>query len=137
MEPAMPFDNAESLMRALLAATKSSQVRTILDEVGDHTNVELDVPFGPFQLCWHPFGNNPLNESSVGLGKKPGRSLTERVTNAIDAVLEDRAPAGVTLPTSARAAAQQWFGRPVSGPGDGLFNKCDYSPHGHDRRFAV
>jgi hypothetical protein len=133
----MPFDNAESLMRALLVATKSSQVRTILEEVGDHTNVELDVPFEPFQFCWHAFGNNPLNESSVGLGKKPGRSLTERITNATDAILEDRAPTGVTLPRSARAAAQQWFGRPVSGPDDGLFNNWDYSSHGYDRRFAV
>jgi hypothetical protein len=42
----MPFDNAESLMRALLAATKSSDIRHILDEIGDHPNVELDTPFG-------------------------------------------------------------------------------------------
>ena len=133
----MPFDNAETLMHALLAATKSSDVRHILDEVGDHPNVELDTPFGPFQFCWHAFGNKTSNASSIGLGKKPGRSLTERITNATDAILEDRAPTGVTLPTSARAAAQQWFGRPMSGPGDGLFNKWDYTSHGYDRRFAV
>jgi hypothetical protein len=132
----MPFENAESLMRALLTATKSSQVRTILDEIGDHAGAELDQPFGPFNFCWHAFGNNPSNISSIGLGTKPGRSLTERVTNAIDAVLEDRAPSNVTLPNSARLAAQQWFGRPVSGPDDGMF-KWDYSEGGNDRRYSV
>lgn len=132
----MPFDNAESLMQALLAATKSSEVRAILDEIGDQAAVELDQPFGPFQFCWHPFGSNPSNISSIGLGTKPGRSLTERLTNAIDAILEDRAPATVALPQSARAAAQQWFGRPISGPNEGMFT-WDYSEHGYDRRFSV
>lgn len=76
----MPFDNAEALMRALLAATKSSDVHCILEEIGDHANVELDQPFGPFQFCWHPFDDNPSNLSSIGLATKPGRSLTERIT---------------------------------------------------------
>ncbi|WP_422930856.1 hypothetical protein [Singulisphaera sp. PoT] len=124
-------------MRSLIAATKSSDIRKILEEIGDHQNVELDVPFGDFKFCWHPFGNKMSNASSIGLGKKPGRSLTERITNATDAVLEDRAPQGVAPPNSARAAAQQWFGRPISGPGDGLFNKWDYAAHNYDRKFAV
>src|SRR4051794_2554019 len=126
----MPIDNAESLLRVLLAATTSAQVRHILEQVGDYANVELDQPFGPFQFCWHPFGNRESNISSIGLGTKPGRSLTERLTNAMDAILEDRAPAEVALPRSAREAAQQWFGRPVSGPEDGLFN-WDYSEHAY------
>ena len=55
----------------------------------------------------------------------------------MDAILEGRAPANVaTLPRSARDAAQQWFGRPVSGPEDGLFN-WSYSDHGYDRRISV
>jgi len=119
---AMSFENAEDLMRALLAAKSNADVRAMLDAIGDHPSLGLDEPFGPFQFSWHPFGDNPSNISSIGLGTKPGRSLTERITNAIDAVLEDRTPSGVSLPNSARAAAQQWFGRPISGPDDGLFN---------------
>lgn len=132
----MPFDNAEDLMRALLAAKSNSDICGILNEIGDHQNLSLDEPFGAFQLCWHPFGDNPSNISTIGLGTKPGRSLTERYSNGIDAVLEDRAPDGVDLPRSARAAAQQWFGRPVSGPDDGLFN-WDYAEQGNDRRFSI
>jgi Histidine kinase-, DNA gyrase B-, and HSP90-like ATPase len=132
----MPIADAESLLQALLAATTSGQVRNILEQVGDYANVELDQPFGPFQFCWHAFGNKESNLSSIGLGTKPGRSLTERLTNAMDAILEDRAPTDVALPQSAREAAQQWFGRPVSGPEDGLFN-WDYAEHGYDRRTAV
>ncbi|MCS6896459.1 MAG: hypothetical protein NZM29_00670, partial [Nitrospira sp.] len=37
---------------------------------------------------------------------------------------------------SPREAAQRWFGRPVSGPEDGLFN-WNYSEHDYDRRIAV
>ncbi len=132
----MPFDNAESLLRALLSSIKSSDIRKILEEIGDYGSAELDQPFGPFQFCWHAFGNNPSNISSIGLGTKPGRSLTERYTNGTDSIFEDRAPAGVPLPRSAREAAQQWFGRPVSGPEDGLFN-WNYSEHDYDRRISV
>lgn len=132
----MAFQNAEDLMRALLAAKTNVDIRAILDAVGDHQNLGLNEPFGPFQFSWHPFGDNPSNISSIGLGTKPGRSLTERITNAIDAVLEDRTPPNVALPTSARAAAQKWFGRPISGPDDGLF-KWDYSEHDHDRHFSI
>ncbi len=132
----MPFENAEGLLRALLAATTSDDYRKILEDIGDHAHVELDEHFGPFNLSWHAFGNNESNNSSINLATKPGRSLTERITNATDAILEDRARENVALPQSARDAAQQWFGRPVSSPDNGLFN-WDYSEGGYDRRIAV
>ena len=132
----MPFDNAESLLKALIAATTSDEYRKILEEIGDHGNVELDEPFGPFTLAWHPFGNNESNNSSINLATKPGRSLTERITNAMDAILEDRARDKVALPQSARDAAQQWFGRPITSSDNGLFN-WDYAAGGYDRRIAV
>lgn len=132
----MPFENAESILRAFLAATSSSEFRNILNEIGDHSNVNLDEAFGPFHLYWHAFGNNPSNISSIGLGTKPGRSLTERLTNAIDAILEDRVRPNVELPRSAREAAKQWFGRPITGPEDGLF-KWNYGSQSYDRRIAV
>src|SRR5262249_4775986 len=107
----MPITNACDLLGALLAARTCEDVRHILEGIGDHAQLDLDQPFGPFNLCWHAFGNNPSNQSSIGLGTKPGRSLTERLTNAIDAILEDRVPANVPPPHSAREAAQLWFGR--------------------------
>jgi hypothetical protein len=132
----MPITNAEGLLQALLGATTPEAVRNILEEVGDFANAELDEPFGPFQFCWHAYGDNQSNISSIGLATKPGRSLTERLTNAMDAILEGRAGPNIVPPNSPRDAARQWFGRPVSGPEDGLFN-WDYAEHDYDDRIAV
>jgi hypothetical protein len=130
----VPITDAKGLLGTLLAATTPAAVRAALEQVGDHADVELDRPFGPLDLRWCPFGNNLSNFSTIGLARHPGRSLTERLTNAADAILEDRRPTGVSPPNSPRDAAQQWFGRPVSGPDDGLFN---WNPAGLDRRICV
>jgi hypothetical protein len=132
----MAIDSPKSLLEALLKATANAEVRSVLDEVGDSADIGLDTPFGSLGLQWHAFGDNLSNVSSIGLGTKPGRSLTERLTNATDALLEDRAPPNVATPTSARNAAKTWFGRPISGPDDGLF-KWDYSGCDIDRRISV
>ena len=132
----MSIDNNDDLLNALLGATTPDAVRAILADLGDFADAELDKPFGRFNLCWHGYGDNQSNISSIGLGTKPGRSLTERLTNAMDAILEDQVQPGVTPPRSPRLAAKEWFGRPVSGREDGLF-KWDYSEHDYDRRFAV
>src|SRR5256885_5209551 len=128
----MKITTIPELFRALVRATSHSDVRAILAAIGDYADNGLDQTFGPLNLCWHAFGNNPSNLSTIGLGTKPGRSLTERVTNAMDAILEDRAAPYVALPPSPRVAAQQWFGRPVSGPTDGLFN-WSFAEYGYDR----
>lgn len=132
----MAIDSTKSLFEALVRATRNEEVRGILEEIGDSSEATLDVPFGRFKFHWHAFGNNPSNISTIGLGTKPGRSLTERVTNAIDALLEDRVQVAVAPPTSPRLAAKAWFNRPISGPDDGLF-KWDYSAFGIDRRISV
>lgn len=132
----MPAPDTRNLLNNLIAATTPDAVRAVLDALGDHADVDLDKPFGPFGLCWHAYGNNLSNISSIGLATKPGRSLTERITNATDAILEDQVRPGVTPPRSPREAARQWFGRPVSGPEDGLF-KWEYEDHGYDRRISV
>src|SRR5947199_10636826 len=115
----MPIADAESLLQALLVATTSGQVRNILEQVGDYANMELDQPFGPFQFCWHAFGNKESNLSSIGLGTRPGRSLTERLPNGMVGIREEHAPADVALPHSAGEPAQHWLGPPVSGAQDG------------------
>ena len=132
----MEFSNLNEVLSALLGTTYENDVRQILLGLGDHPEAAIDQEFGKFKLCWHPFGNNASNISTVNLGTKPGRSLTERLTNAIDALLEDRVAPGVVTPRSARDAAKQWFGRPVTGPDDGMF-KWSFSEHGYDRRIAA
>jgi hypothetical protein len=120
----------------MLSETSSDGMRAILREIGDYSDIGLDERFGPFDFIWHSFGDNPSNLSTIGLATRAGRSLTERLTNAMDAILEDRAPSSTPMPPSARAAAKQWFDRPVSGPDEGLF-KWAYSDVGYDRRINV
>lgn len=124
------------LLNSLVRAIDGRELSRIMAELGDSADIGLDTPFGEYDLCWHAFGNNPSNISTIGLGTKPGKSLSERITNAIDAILEDRAQSldVASLPTSPRIAAQEWFGRPMTGPEQGLFAGL---PGQTDRRIAV
>ena len=131
----MAIPDLGALLSCLVATTSTIEVREVLKQVGDRSELGLDEPFGA-DFRWHAFGDNPSNLSTIGLGTKPGRSLTERLTNAMDALLEDRVSPGISLPNSPRLAALQWFGRPVSGPDNGLF-KWSYSAEGIDRRIDV
>lgn len=132
----MPIKTLSDLLSRLLHESSSPAVKSILDEIGDTSNMGLDVPFGDLSLFWHPYGGNNSNYSSVGLGTKSGRSLTERITNAIDAVLEDRASTSPSKPSSPQRAASEWFGRPVTGADSGLYS-WEYSDGQYDRKVAV
>lgn len=133
----MPITTMDQLFNALLGASTTEELAAVLADIGDHPGLEINQPFGQFELEWHPFGDSLSNISSTGLATKSGRSITERVTNAMDAILEDRVPSGVTsLPGSCREAAAQWFGRHVTGPDDGLF-RWNFSQHGFDRLVNV
>ncbi len=124
------------LLNSFLASRTNNDVQQLLASIGDRPDCALDERFGTYDLAWHAFGNNTSNLSTIGLGTKPGKSLTERVTNAIDAIIEDRRPIGIEEPRSPRLAAQQWFGRPQTAANDGLF-RWSYSGSGIDRRIAV
>ena len=126
----------DELLRAFLGCTTNRDIQSVLTLIGDRADLTLDEQFGPHKFFWHPFGNNASNLSTIGLGTKPGKSLSERVTNAIDAIIEDRRPPGIEPPHSSRLAVQQWFGRPVSSASDGLY-KWSYTGTGIDRRIAV
>ena len=132
----MAITSVEQLFEALLQTTQTHEVRAILTDIGDSSESALDKPFGPLNLQWHAFGDSTSNMSTVGLASKAGRSLTERITNMFDAVLEDRRPHSIVPPRSPRLAAQQWFGRQVTGPGEGLFN-WKYATTGIDKRLHV
>lgn len=133
---ALEVTSLETLYAALLQTTSPTDVRRILESIGDRAEIAPDEPFGPLGLTWHPYGDTTSNISTIGLATKPGRSIGERLTNAMDALLEDRAAPGIPLPGSPREAAQAWFGRPITGPDDGLYN-WKYGGTGADRKIYV
>lgn len=132
----MTINSLHELFQQLLIATTPQEVKDILSEIGDVTDIGLDRPFGKFQLHWHPYGNKTSNYSTIGLASKPGRSLTERITNGIDAVLEGHSLNAATIPTSPQAAVNEWFGRPYSSAGAGIFN-WKYEQGNNDRKVGV
>ena len=87
----MGNDDAADLLGRLLAAKSADAVRAILTSLGDTVGTQIGERIGNSPYAWHPFGNNLSNISTIGLSTKPGRSLTERLTNAMDALIEDRA----------------------------------------------
>jgi hypothetical protein len=132
----MGIQSIDALFEALLATTSTATVREILEGLGDHADITPDEKLGKLGLQWHAFNDSLSNFSTIGLGTKPGRSLTERLTNAMDAVLETRAKVGTPSPSSCREAAKQWFGRPVTGPDEGLFN-WNFSEKDYDRQVEL
>ncbi len=132
----MAINSVQELFNELLKATTPTDVKNILAEIGDVTDIGLDRPFGKLNLHWHAYGNKTSNYSTIGLASKPGRSLTERITNAIDAVLEAHSLNASTLPTSPQTAVNEWFGRPYSSSEAGIFN-WKYEQGNYDRKVGV
>jgi hypothetical protein len=133
----MPRVDLKAFFDSLVVAQRPEQVASLLSDIGDSTEHGLDEELGDSGLLWHAVGNDAGNLSAINLATKPGRSLTERITNGIDAMLELRARL-ITgdLPKNPRQAASAWFGRPVSGPDQGLYT-WDYSEHDDDRAIHV
>jgi hypothetical protein len=132
----MAINSVQELFQQLLKATTPQEVKNILTEIGDVTDIGLDRPFGKLQLHWHAYGNKTSNYSTIGLASKPGRSLTERITNGIDAVLEGHSLNAATTPTSPQSAVNEWFGRPYSSADAGIFN-WKYEQGSNDRKVGV
>src|SRR5437879_4911685 len=98
--------DSRELFSRMLICQKPSEMKDLLEELGDSDDVTLAAPFGG-GYRWVPFGNNQSNISTIGLATKPGKSLTERLTNAMDALLEERAETSSSaLPQSPAAAAE-------------------------------
>ena len=67
-----------------------------------------------FLYTWRPVGDNEANYGLINIGSEPGNALIQRVTNAIDAVIEREALVrlgrdGVSFPASPREAVELWF----------------------------
>ncbi len=97
----------QELLAQLCTATDLTSAKRIVREL------ERD-----FLYTWRPVGDNEANYGLINIGSDPGQALIERVTNAIDGVIEREALRNlgkrkrVTIPASPREAVELWFGVP-------------------------
>ena len=88
--------------RRLLEATTVKDLIKIISEIQD----------SGIRIAWKPVGNIDNNLAIINLGSDPAAGVIERVTNALDAVLElewneKGQPSHLTSP---RIAVEKWFG---------------------------
>lgn len=93
----------DQFLSALLAATTSAAVSDLVNKFCEEH---------PAEVNWQPVGNRPNNRGTIDIGGDTGKMLVERVTNAIDAVLDAEFVRRNGLPRcqSPREAAQRWLG---------------------------
>lgn len=98
----------QTLADALWSARTMEDVDSILEQV-DELQGGSD---------WHPVGNRLNNTGTINMASDPSLALVERITNAMDAVLDlgHLEHPGDEVGSS-REAAQQWFGVPREGLG--------------------
>ena len=89
-----------SLFDSLIALAREEEVAQV---IAQFTSVE--------RCRWRPVGDSENNLATINLGSDPAAGVVERITNAIDAVLEREweergRPADITSP---RAAVAGWF----------------------------
>jgi len=101
------MDEAQFLSE-LLAADKLEEVRALLDEY---------VTSQAKWITWRPVGDRRNNSGTIQAAGDPARSLMERVTNGIDAVIERAHLEHHGMPecSAPREAAETWFGVPAPG----------------------
>lgn len=95
------------LLRRLAEVRTIREARTVVREL------ERKLGFD-----WRPVGDRENNYGIINIGSDPGLALVERVTNALDAVVEqagaERVRAGLRfLPSTPREAVKEWFGVPA------------------------
>lgn len=70
------------------------------------------LALGGKHVTWEPVGGRDTNAAQIMLSSDPGLALIERITNAIDAVLElwrqQNHKEGTALPESPREAVEKW-----------------------------
>ena len=89
----------EQIFKKLLVAYKPEEVRKVLIEIGKS------------RMRWEPVGNRKNNLATINIGTDPASGVVERITNAIDAVLEkewkiQEEPEGIRTP---RRASELWY----------------------------
>jgi len=66
----------KEIFKQLLIAHKTSEVTNVL------------MKLGKSKMRWEPVGGRKNNLATINIGTDPAAGVTERITNAIDAVLE-------------------------------------------------
>lgn len=89
----------EEIFKQLLVAHKPEEVRDVL------------IKIGKSKYRFEPVGNRKNNLATINIGTDPAAGVTERITNAIDAVLEKEwikrdEPTDIRTP---RKASELWF----------------------------
>lgn len=100
--------NNGALLKNFLGAKSTDEVHTILES--------LKEEYGD-RLNFFPVGGVESNTGTIEIGVDPGKGLVERLTNAIDAVLELEyyRHGGKPDCSSPREAATSWLGIPSKG----------------------
>ncbi|MCL4510450.1 MAG: hypothetical protein M1470_05210 [Bacteroidetes bacterium] len=95
------------LLDLLLQATKMDDLEAAL------TQFQTTNP----QTQWIPFGGRENNRGTIEASADPGRSLVERLTNSIDAILEDEHDTHSGIPDcrTPKEAATAWLNIPQGG----------------------
>ena len=99
----------EELLNKLLISSKPSEIDEIISELGT-------------RVKWIPIGNNPSNYAILNVGTNPYEGITERITNAIDAIIELAVESSLELKNceNPRQAIERIYGF-----GDGNLKSCD------------
>src|SRR5882724_10126829 len=101
---------AEALFKALQEADTITDMERALELFeGDHVG----------EIKWFPVGGKDKENNSgiINVATDPGRSIVERITNAVDGVLEREHETHSGKPDcrSPREAANAWLGVPLDG----------------------
>ncbi len=93
----------EKYFKQLLEANTVREVTDLLEEFQEEVNIK-----------WIPVGGRQDNIATINIGTDPAAGLTERITNAIDAVIElewhkQGKPTDISTP---RQATENWFNIP-------------------------
>lgn len=134
----MPFSTIDQFFDVISHCTRPSEMSKILLELGDRPELKVEQKFGFKNFQWRFYGERDSNISTINLSSKPSRSIVERITNAIDAVLEKEMELrGGVPPSSPMEAAKLWFGRPPSTSESGIFTWKDFGYYDHDKHVSV
>ena len=92
----------KEIFNKVMSAYKTKDVTDILRDIGLKN------------INWYAVGGKRNNSGIIDMGADPASALTERITNAIDAVLEKEwinqgSPSDISSP---RLAVKEWFGIP-------------------------
>ena len=99
------MNQAKELLQQLLETQDLETANTIVAELEEQ-----------HRFAWHPVGGRENNYGQINIGSDPGFALIERVTNAIDGVIERGALEDAkkgdnrATPTNPREAVERWFG---------------------------